>query len=121
YYVLAGAVLTDFGMGGNVRTGPGVSGASTVEAEPDSPPGDRLLRPTWQYVAGKPRGVQTVLAAMGPALREPLLERLIERGDIRRVKRKMLGMFTTSALESGGGRRDALLADVRAVLVDGAE
>ena len=122
YYVLAGAVLTDLGMGGHIRTGTGVSGASMVEAEPDSPPGDPLLRSSWEYVAGKPRGVQTVLAAMGPTLREPLLERLIERGNMRRVTRKMLGLFTTSALESGGdGRRTALLADVRAVLVDGAE
>ncbi|HET8928568.1 MAG TPA: GPP34 family phosphoprotein [Microbacterium sp.] len=122
YYVLAAAVLADLGMGGHVRTGTGASGASTVEAEPDSPPGDPLLRPSWEYVADKPRGVQTVLAAMGPTLREPLLERLIERRDIRRVKHKMLGLFTTSVLEPGeGGRRDALLADVRAVLADGAQ
>jgi len=122
YYVLAGAVLTDLGFGDHVRTGTGVTGATTVTAVPAHPPADQLLRDSWEYVLNKQRGVQTVLAAMGPALREPLLDRLIERGDIRRVTRKTLGLFDTSVLEGGGnGRRERLLADVRSVLVDGVQ
>ncbi|MFC7787863.1 GOLPH3/VPS74 family protein [Microbacterium sp. MAHUQ-60] len=121
YYVLAGAVLADLGLGGHVRTGTGVTGALTVQAVAENPPDDHLLRASWEYVAEKPRGVQTVLAAMGPTLRAPLLDRLVERGDIRRVTRRMLGLFTTSALEDGNdSRRGGVLADVRAVLVDGA-
>ncbi|MGI5149469.1 GPP34 family phosphoprotein [Plantactinospora sp. CA-294935] len=70
----------------------------------------------------KPRNVQTVLAAKGPHLRGSLLDRLVERGDLRRTSRKSLGVFTTTFLEDGGtGRRAGLLADVRAVLVDGAD
>lgn len=121
YYVLAGAVLTDLALGEHVRTGTGRTGGMTVKAAAEKPPADHLLRASWEYVAEKPRGVQTVLAAMGPTLREPLLDRLIERGDIQRVARKMLGLFNSFALEDGHGhRRDKLLADVRAVLVDGA-
>ncbi|GGL06813.1 hypothetical protein Sme01_67190 [Sphaerisporangium melleum] len=121
YYVLAGAVLADLALGDHVRTTSGRLG-TTVEAVAENPPSDHLLRTSWEYVADKPRGVQTVLAAIGPALREPLLDRLIERGDIRRSRRKALGLFDTSVLEGGDGdRRDGLLADVRAVLVDGVE
>jgi len=120
FYVLAGAVLADLGLGDHVRTGTGRLGSTTVAAVVDNPPTDHLLRASWEYVADKPRGVQTVLAAMGPTLREPLLDRLIERGDLRRSTRKTLGLFETSVLEEGdSGRRAGLLGAVRAVLVDG--
>lgn len=122
FYVLAGAILADLGLGDHVRTGSGRLGGLTVEAVADNPPSDHLLRVTWEYVADKPRGVQTVLAATGPALREPLLDRLVERGELRRRARKSLGFIETSAIEEGdSGRRDMLLSDIRAVLVDGAD
>jgi hypothetical protein len=121
YYVLAGAVLADLALGGHVRTGTGRSGAMTVEAVPENPPSDHLVRASWEYVADKPRGVQTVLAATGPTLREPLLERLIERGDLRRSTRKTLGLFQMSVLQEGAsGRRASLLTAIHAALVDGA-
>ncbi|MEU4363634.1 GPP34 family phosphoprotein [Promicromonospora sp. NPDC023987] len=120
YWVLAGAVLADLGLGGHVRTGTTRIGTMTVEAVADNPPSDQLLRSSWDYVARKSRGVQTVLAATGPALREPLLDRLVQRGDLRRRTQKTLGLFQTSVLQEGDtGRRDGLLAEVRAVLVDG--
>ncbi|MGN9788250.1 GOLPH3/VPS74 family protein [Nonomuraea sp. ZG12] len=100
YYVLAGAVLADLGLGGHVRSGTGRMGTMTVEAVADNPPSDHLLRASWEYVADKPRGVQTVLAATGPALREPLLDRLVERGDLRRGTRKALGLFDTSSTDA---------------------
>lgn len=122
YYVLAGAVLADLGLGGHVRTDTGMLGSLTVQAVEDNPPADHLLRATWEYVAEKARGVQTVLAATGPTLREPLLDRLVERADLHRRTRKALGLFETSVLEAGdNARRAELLAEVRAVLVDGAE
>lgn len=121
YYALGGAVLADLGLGGNVRTGSGRMGGMTVQAIAENPPADHLLRACWEYVSEKPRGVQTVLAAVGPTLREPLLDRLVERGDIRRVTHRMFGLFATSSLDDGASRRRAsLLDDVRAVLVDGA-
>ena len=122
YWVLAGAVLADLGLGGHVRTGTTRIGTMTVGAVADNPPSDDLLRSSWEYVARKSRSVQTVLAATGPAFREPLLDRLVERGDLRRSTQKALGLFQTSVLQEGDtGRRDGLLAEVRAVLVDGAE
>lgn len=122
YYVLAGAILADLGLGEHVRTAPGKLGGLTVEAIAERPPSDELLRRAWDYVAPKPRGVQTVLAAVGPELRAPLLDRLVERGDLHRSSRKTLGVFETQVLEIGEtGRRDGLLAGVREVLADGVE
>ncbi|MEE6280578.1 GOLPH3/VPS74 family protein [Georgenia sunbinii] len=122
FYVLAGAVLAELGLGGHVRTGTGRSGVTTVAAVAEHPPSDHLLRASWEYVADKPRAVQAVLPATGPVLREPLLDRLVERGDLRRSTRRTLGLFTSSVIEEGTtGRRSALLGEVRAVLVEGVE
>src|SRR5690606_28486527 len=77
---------------------------------------------TWDYVAEKPRGVQTVLAATGTALREPLLDRLIESGELRRRERRSLGFIRSSVIEEGDPtRRRMLLADIQSVLVDRGE
>ncbi|BCB75210.1 hypothetical protein GCM10022251_34330 [Phytohabitans flavus] len=122
FYVLAGAVLADLALGDHVLTERGRGGATLVKAIESRPPSDSILRSAWDYVVPKPRGVQTVLAAVGPPLRGPLLDRLVERGHLRRSSRKTLGLFTTTALGEGDtGRRARLLAEVRAVLVDGAE
>lgn len=122
YYVLAGAMLAELALGGHVRTGSGRLGGLTVEAVASNPPSDHLVRSTWEYVADKAQGVQTVLAATGPPLREPLLTRLIERGDLHRSSRKTFGIFQTSVLQEGdSGRRDKLMAELHAVLVDGAK
>ncbi|WP_428965791.1 GOLPH3/VPS74 family protein [Micromonospora fluostatini] len=122
FHTLAGAVLADLGLGDHVRTGAGRGGSTRVEAVADHPPADDILRSAWDYLLAKPRGVQTVLAAIGPTLRSPLLDRLVERGDIRREARTALGLFRTTVLGDGGnGRRARLLDDVRDVLVEGAE
>ena len=122
FYVLGGAVLADLALGEQVLTEPGRGGTTLVRAVERRPPADDLLKSAWDYVLPEPRGVQTVLAAVGPSLRGPLLDRLVERGHLRRSSRKRWGLFTTTALEEGTtGRRARLLAEVRAVLVDGAE
>ncbi|MET8042480.1 GPP34 family phosphoprotein [Micromonospora sp. NPDC005215] len=118
FYVLGGAVLADLALGDHLTT----AARGRVSSVADHPPSDELLRPAWDYLAEKPRGVQTALAAIGPALRKPVLERLIARGDIDQEPRKVLGLFRTTALRDGRTERRArLLADVRQVLVDGAE
>ncbi|WP_269476245.1 GOLPH3/VPS74 family protein [Phytohabitans suffuscus] len=92
-----------------------------VETVEGHAPSDAILRSAWDYLSKKPRGVQTALAAIGPPLREPVLERLVERGDIHRGSRKVLGLFSATTLSDGGnGRRARLLGGVREVLVDGA-
>ncbi|MFD6566503.1 GPP34 family phosphoprotein [Micromonospora profundi] len=118
FYVLGGAVLADLALGDHLTT----EAPRRVQSVAGHPPSDVLLRPAWDYLAEKPRGVQTALAAIGPALRAPVLQRLIARGDIDQEPRKVLGLFRTTALREGRTERRArLLADVRQVLVDGAE
>ncbi|WBB47943.1 GPP34 family phosphoprotein [Verrucosispora sp. WMMA2044] len=118
FYVLAGAVLADLALADRVT----MADRRKVQTVEGQAPSEELLRSAWDYVSEKPRGVQTVLAAIGPHLRKPVLERLVERGDIRREERKVLGLFRTTALRDGGnGRRARLLEEVRQVLVDGTE
>lgn len=122
FYVLAGAVLADLALDERMSTTTTRAGTVNVEAVEGRAPADEILRSAWDYVSDKPRSVQAVLPAIGPTLRQPLLERLIARGDIRKENRKAFGLFNTTALADGGnGRRSDLLKDVRDVLVDGVE
>ncbi|GAA2230350.1 hypothetical protein GCM10010413_29690 [Promicromonospora sukumoe] len=123
FYTLAGAVLTELAVGDHVEidSKPGLTGPK-ITANAGSPPADPLLRERWDLLVQKPRGSQTFLAEVGPYLREPLLDRLVERGHVGREKRKALGFIPTTALTDGGTpRRAELLAAVRPVLTDGAE
>ncbi|MEV1142778.1 GPP34 family phosphoprotein [Micromonospora sp. NPDC049799] len=109
-YVLGGAVLADLALGEHLAT----VDRDRVRSVEGHPPSDGLLRPAWDYLSGKPRGVQTALAAIGPPLRRPVLERLIARGDVDQKPHRVLGLFRTTALREGGtGRRARLLAAVR--------
>jgi hypothetical protein len=118
YYVLAGAVLADLALDGRLTT----TDRDRLASVDGRAPSDGILRPAWDYLADKPRMAQTALAAIGPTLREPVLERLVERGDLHREPRKILGLIRTTALREGHtGRRGRLVAEVRRVLVDGVE
>lgn len=120
FYVLAGAVVAELALGGHVRAT--ANGAHAVEVVEDRPPTDALLRAAWNYVAVRPRGVQSVLASVGPTLRAPVLARVVERGDIAQREHRILGLFESSVLEDADSdRRARLMADVRAVLIDGAQ
>lgn len=122
FYPLAGAMLTDLALRSHVEIDEPALLGRKVRAIAGSPPSDPLLGEIWQRLARKPRGVQTFLAEIGPPLRQQLLDRLVERGDIRRENRKVLGLFPTTALRDGGTpRRAELVGAVRSVLVDGAE
>ncbi|WP_431930504.1 GOLPH3/VPS74 family protein [Micromonospora sp. RP3T] len=113
FYVLGGAVLADLALGDHLAT----EARGRIRSVAGHPPSDDLLRPAWDFLSAKPRGAQTALAAIGPPLREPVLDRLIARGDLDRRPHKVLGLFRTTALREGGtGRRARLLADVRQAL-----
>ncbi|WP_436942689.1 GOLPH3/VPS74 family protein [Streptomyces sp. SudanB66_2053] len=122
FYVLAGAVLADLALRESVTTETTRAGSINVAAVSGKEPSDEILFQAWEYVSDKPRSVQTVLPAIGPALRQPLLDRLVERGDIIKENRKVLGLFNSTSLrDSGNGRRADLLEEVRGALVDRVE
>jgi hypothetical protein len=121
YYVLGAAVLADMALGNDIEATTERNGTVTVAAVQEDRPSNELFHAAWEYVSERPRAIQATLAAIGPTLRRPVLERLIARGDVREEKRKALGLFTITALVDGGTKRRAdLRKDVRAVLVEDA-
>ena len=120
FYVLGASVLAELAERGEVDVEDAGLAGTVVRAHATRP-ADDMLRGAWDYIAEKPRNVQTVLAAVGPSLRQPVLDRLVARGDLRRESRKMLGFIPSVALQLGSERRSELIAGARAVLVDGAE
>lgn len=121
FYVLAGGALTDLGMAGAVTVDDRGMRGKIVTAVDGARPADPLLALVWDKIAAKPREVQGVLAMVGPALRTEVIDRLIERGHLRREARKMLGFIPATALvDADVTRRDELVAQMREVLVDGA-
>jgi hypothetical protein len=122
HHVLAGAVLAELASHESVTITATRIGSTRIRAIEERAPSDEILRSAWHYAAAEPRMVRTMVAAIGPALRQPLLERLLARGDIREENGKVLGMLKTATLKDGGsGRRPVLIREVRDVLVDGAE
>lgn len=124
-YALGGAVLAELALLGRVETEEstsflgGLSGP-TVHGVGSDPLPDPLLQQGWDTVAEKPRRAQTLLITIGTPLREPIIDRLIERGHLHRETKKVLGLFTATKLPAAGdGYEAALLARVRGVLVDG--
>jgi hypothetical protein len=120
YYVLGGAVVADLTLRDLTEAQEASRLVRRVAARGDAPH-DEILRPAWDYLAKKPRGVQTVIAAIGPELRGNVLDRLVEGGHLRRTRKKVLGFIPSESLELGSARRAELLARVRATLVDGTE
>ncbi|MCE0536462.1 GPP34 family phosphoprotein [Kineosporia rhizophila] len=123
FHVLAGAVLVDLAVQERIE----IDGRTTLKGQQvhpagDEPPADPLLRPVWDRVADRPTDVHLLINEFGPGLRSQVLERVLERGDITRERRRVLGILPTSSLTEGPtARRAAVLAPVRAALVDGAE
>ncbi|WP_381795002.1 GPP34 family phosphoprotein [Streptomyces niveus] len=124
YYTLGGAVLVELGLGKHVRIDENDKGLNglKVHAVAGPPLEDPVLRAAHDQVAKRERGVQTLLIEIGTGLRETVLDRLVERGMLRRETKKTLGLFRTTATTAADtGHKKALVERVRAVLVDGAE
>jgi hypothetical protein len=116
-YTLGGAVLVELALLGRVETD-----GSKVHAVGDGPLPDPLLQDAYDKVAEKPRGAQTLLLTIGSSLWDPVIDRLIERGLIRREKKRVLGLFRMTQLPAAEHEHEAAVrAKIRAVLVNGAE
>lgn len=123
FYVLGGAVLAELGARGLVAapedSTPGGEILHAVDGAPR--PVDPLIADAFDRVSRTPTAAQVLLAAVGPGLRQPVLDRLVDRGYIHIEKRRFLGLIPTTKLLPGDiTRRSELLASVREVLVDGA-
>ncbi|MBR7192561.1 GPP34 family phosphoprotein [Gordonia sp. SCSIO 19800] len=124
FYPLGGAVLVELGLRGAVEIdegGGGLTGAR-ITAVPGNAPSDPLLAAAYRTIAERPRGVQALLPTIGADLRGTVVDRLLERGLIRKERRKLLGLFPTVRLLPGdAGYEETLQERVRAALVEGAD
>ena len=119
FYVLGGAVVAELALTGRAEPRPTGLFSKPIHPIGTSRPADVLLAPAWDYITEKPRGAQTVLAAIGPQLRAPALERLVERGDLRRESHKSLGFIPSTKYVLNSGRRAELVSRVQRVLLHG--
>lgn len=143
-HTLGGAVLVDLALLGRIGTaGPagdgGADGGSpgrggAVVALGHGPLPDPLLRSAHDIVARRPRPVRSLVPELGAELWGPVTGRLVERGRIRRERKRSLGLHpvTTRAVadarheadlrahlrtfQESGGRPDARTAAVLALL-----
>jgi hypothetical protein len=124
FHALAGAVLTELAIEGHITIDleRSILHGRPVHAVKSAPPTDPLLRGTWDRLDRTSTDVYSLILEIGPTLRAPFVDRLVERGHLRREKRRFLGLIPTEALvDAGNPRRTELLDAVRPVLVDGAE
>lgn len=122
FHTLAGAVLVDLALQGRIDIDERTTlRGREVRAVAGDPPTDPLLRGVWDRIARKPVDVHSLILEVGPRLRQLVIDRVVERGHIRRESRRVLGLINTTAYVDGGtSRRAELLAPVRAALVDDA-
>ncbi|MFD3374199.1 MULTISPECIES: GPP34 family phosphoprotein [unclassified Streptomyces] len=124
YYTLGGAVLVELALDGQVMVDENDQGLNglKVHAVSGDPLSDPVLRTAHDKVTHRVRGVQTLLIEIGTGLRETVLDRLVERGMLRRESKKTLGVFrSTSTTAADTRHKQALMERVRAVLVYGEE
>lgn len=123
---LAGAVLAELADAGHVRLRERRWGAKPLlERAPVPGPDDPLLAAALEVVAERARTAQALLGPLrrvptGTGLRTALLERLAERGLVRREEGRVLGLFprtTWPALDSA--HEDAVRDDLAATLLEG--
>lgn len=122
---IGGSLLVELALGGHVEAEEQRSrwgmGAKALIRPTGALPGDPVLREAYQLVAEKERSAQDLVGRLGRKRRGPLLERLAERGLVRREESKVLGLFPRTTWPAADGRHEA---DVRrgleAVLLEGA-
>lgn len=117
YNVLGGAALADLALRDLTEVAESGRLIHRIAAR-GAAPDDEILRPAWDYLAAKPRGVQATIAAIGPELRGKVLSKLVDRGHLLRKRKKLFGFIPSQTLELGSSRRATLLARVHATLVD---
>lgn len=124
HHTLAGAVLAELALLGRIRRDGDRAWyqGTKIVAVGEGALLDPLLQATYDTIAARPQYLHTMLATIGFALREPVTGRLLQRGLLRRERKRFLGMFPTTSLPATDtGHESALREQMRAVLEDGAQ
>ncbi|MER5219252.1 GOLPH3/VPS74 family protein [Streptomyces flaveus] len=122
HHTLGGAVLVELALLGRIQ--PEDSRAwfkgTKVVATGDGTLPDPLLQSTYDTITERPRQIQTLLVTIGSGLWKPMTERLVQRGLLRRERKRFLGLFPTTSLPATDtGHESALRERMRAVLEHG--
>ncbi|MBC8092605.1 MAG: GPP34 family phosphoprotein [Pseudonocardia sp.] len=122
HHTLAGAVLAELALIGRIRLDEDrawYQGAQVV-ATGAGPLPDPLLQTTYDAIAARPQDIHTLLATIGFELSEPVTERLVRRGLLRRERKRFLGLFPVTSLPATGtGHESELREQMSGVLEDG--
>ena len=121
YYTLGGAVLTELALLGRVATDDsGVLNGPRVTPSGEGPLPDPLLQWAYDTIAEKTRRVQPLLVTLGADLWRVVRDRLVDRGLLRRVESRILGVFRSTRWPAADERHEAeLRAHIRRILEDG--
>lgn len=121
YYTLGGAVLTELALLGRIQTDDsGVLNGPRVTPVGQGPLPDPLLQWAYDTIAEKTQRVQPLLIALGADLWRVVLDRLVDRGLLRREEKRMLGVFRTTRWPAADAAHEARLrARIRRILEDG--
>ena len=120
--LLGGALLLELSLGGQVemertrilRT------AQARATGQGGTPSDPLLADALAVVAERPRSAQQLVDRLGKAARQPLLDRLVERGLVQRRTSKVLGLIPRTTWPAADARHEAeVRRRLQAVLVEG--
>ena len=121
HYALGGALLAELGLLGRVEVDDsGIVNGPRVTPTGEGPLPDPLLQSAYDTVAKKSQRVQPLLLALGVDLWRVVVDRLVDRGLLRRQVSRRLGIFRSTRLPAADGRHEAeLRARILRVLEDG--
>lgn len=121
HYALGGALLAELALLGRVEVDDsGIVNGPRVTPTGDGPLPDPLLQSAYDTVAEKTQRVQPLLLALGADLWRVVIDRLVNRGLLRREVTRWLGIFRSTRVPVADERHEAeLRARILCVLEDG--
>jgi hypothetical protein len=117
---IGGALLLDLALRERISADGGGARARLHLRDP-APTGDALLDEAASRLAGNPVRAQKAVERLARRTRTPVLERLVERGVVRRESSRVLGVFPSTTWPSTDGTGKELRGRIAAVLRDGAQ
>jgi hypothetical protein len=116
---IGGALLLDLALRERI-TADGVGARARLSLRDAAPTGDPLLDEAASRLSGNPVRAQKAVERLARRTRTPVLERLVERGVVRRESSRILGVFPSTTWPSTDGTGEELRGRIAAVLRDGA-
>ncbi|MHA6631163.1 GOLPH3/VPS74 family protein [Pseudonocardia sichuanensis] len=116
---IGGALLLDLALRERISAD-GDGAKARLRVLDPTPTGDALLDEAASRLAGNPVRAQKAVERLARRTRTPVLERLVERGVVRRESSRVLGVFPSTTWPSTDGAGKELRGRIAAVLRDGA-